>query len=77
MRHQLFQVVQPEKSEVLLKLKMRADRLSARQEQELLGEVAAVAPDLRVNIQYVQEIPLTRSGKRKFVIGLRDTSQPQ
>jgi hypothetical protein len=41
----------------------RKDRESA-----LIKEINSKAPDLHIEIEYVEDIPLTRSGKRRFVI---------
>ena len=47
---------------------MPSGQLSHESEQLLRRKIAEKAPDLEVHIKYVDNIPLTKSGKMRFVI---------
>ena len=64
---QSFQVRQDELEKVDLLL-VKAEPLTGEQEALLRQKVAETLPDLQVNIIYVDHIPLTKSGKRRFII---------
>ena len=66
-----FQIVQENIDCITVKIQTFCNRLSNNEENLLKRKIFEVAPDLVVSIEYVEEIPLTHSGKRKFVIGLK------
>ncbi len=64
-----FQVRQDNLEEVRILLQMRSGgELPPESRRELLARIAERAPGLLATIEYVDHIPLTRSGKRRFVI---------
>lgn len=63
-----LQVRQENIAGVEILLKMLSGQLSHESEQLLRRKIAEKAPDLEVHIKYVDHIPLTKSGKRRFVI---------
>lgn len=63
-----FQVVQTRLEQIEFRLVTYGGMLSEPEEHELLRRIGEVAPDLAVNIAYVEHIPAPRSGKRRFVI---------
>jgi hypothetical protein len=69
-RNKAFQVKQEQLESIAILLQISDWQLSSGEKSTLRKEINKVAPDLRVNVEYVSQIPLTRSGKRCFVIGL-------
>jgi phenylacetate-CoA ligase len=65
-----FQVVQDRLDSITILLQMAHKQLALEEENALLRKIREVAPDLQVSIKYVRYIPLTRSGKRRFVLGM-------
>lgn len=63
-----FQVRQERIDKIEILLKTMSGKLSEASEQTLRYGIADKAPNLQVNIKYVHEIPLTKSGKRRFVV---------
>lgn len=63
-----LQVRQGNIAGVEILLKMPSGQLPHESEQLLRRKIAEKAPDLEVHIKYVDHIPLTKSGKRRFVI---------
>ena len=63
-----FQVRQESIDRVEILLQTSCEKLPEELERTLLYKIADEAPDLEVHIKYVNEIPLTKSGKRRFVI---------
>ncbi len=63
-----LQVRQDNIAGVEILLKMPSGQLSHESEQLLRRKIAEKAPDLEVHIKYVDHIPLTKSGKRRFVV---------
>ena len=72
-----FQVKQQQPESITLFLQMHDRHLSYEEENVLRKEINKAAPDLIVNIEYVNQIPLTRSGKRRFVIGISTNQSNQ
>lgn len=64
-----FQVKQKSLDSIkLLLCTQDKEKLSKGRENALIKEINSKAPDLHIEIEYVENIPLTRSGKRRFVI---------
>lgn len=63
-----LQVRQESIDRVEILLQTACGKLCEKSERTLLHKIAEEAPDLEVHIKYVDEIPLTKSGKRRFVI---------
>jgi len=62
-----FQVYQKDLESAELRL-VAPYLLTEQQIKDLLTKVAEKLPALHLEIQYIDEIPLTRSGKRRFVV---------
>jgi len=63
-----FQIRQDYVDEIIILLKMMSGHLSPESKRYVLEKIRERAPDLVVRIEYVNDIPLTRSGKRRFVV---------
>ena len=64
-----FQVRQNKDDVVTLMLQMRrASVLEAAEKRYLLQQIKDRAPDLQIDLKYVNKIPLTPGGKRRFVV---------
>jgi phenylacetate-CoA ligase len=63
-----FQVIQDRLDRISLLLQMGQNRLTDEQEKLLRNKIAELAPDLKVDIEYVNNISLTATGKSRFVI---------
>lgn len=71
-----FQVVQDEPDRIVLRLlPARPDSCDEDTRQAVVGALRAKGADLRVDIEVVKQIPLSRGGKQRFVISTIGESQ--
>ncbi len=65
-----FQVVQNSIGEITVLLQMADKPLNKEQLSELKNRIGSICPVIVVQVEYVKSISLTKSGKRRFVIGM-------
>lgn len=69
-----FQVLQEDINAIVLRLVPRGD-LQPEVQREIVRRLQARGADLRIDIELVSSIPISRNGKRRFVIGLPEQAR--
>lgn len=70
-----YQIVQEKAGELTLKI-IKASLFTDNVLSEIMGDIRAhLGKDLKIEVQYVDEIPMTRTGKRQYCISHLDTAE--